>query len=213
VHDTGRISGRHGAKSGFTLIEVAFVMVILGLLIGLGAQLLPMLVKQNKLKDNRVLVKEAKTAVIGYALATGRLPYASANTGGNESAGRLNGYLPWATLGIPGKDPYSTTLFYAVDSHLCSTTSAAQLKTRLADLISGTLTPDLFSDGTNIKAAFIVLSAGEDFRVNPPNDDNNNTIVDIFDNNRFASPYEPFTASYDDVLEAVSLAYLHGLLP
>lgn len=200
-------------RAGFTLIEVAIVMVILGLLIGLGAELLPMLVKQNKLKDNRVLVKEARTAVIGYALATGRLPYASANVNGAQASGRLSGYLPWATLGIQGRDPYTTTLFYAVDSHLANTTSVSQFKQRLGDLISGTLTPDLFCDGTNIRAAFIVVSAGENLRADSPNDDNNNRIIDINDNNQFASPTSAITATYDDILESVSLTYLYGLIP
>ena len=200
-------------RAGFTLIEVAIVMVILGLLIGLGAELLPMLVKQNKLKDNRVLVKEARTAIIGYALATGRLPYASANANGAQASGRLSGYLPWSTLGIQGKDPYTTTLFYAVDSHLANTTSVPQFKQRLADLISGTFTPDLFCDGTNIRAAFIVVSAGENLRADSPNDDTSNRIVDINDNNQFASPTSTITATYDDILETVSLTYLYGLIP
>ena len=65
------------SRKGFTLIELAFVLVIVGLLLGLGAQLIPMLVTQNKLSDDRTRVKEAKTALIGYALATGRLPFAS----------------------------------------------------------------------------------------------------------------------------------------
>jgi prepilin-type N-terminal cleavage/methylation domain-containing protein len=201
------------SRRGFTLIEVAIVMIILGLLLGLGAELLPMLVKQSKLKDNRMLVKEARTAIIGYALATGRLPYASANVNGSQTAGRLSGYLPWATLGITGRDPYSTTLYYAIDSHLASTTSVAQFKQRLGDLISGTLSPDLFCDGTTIRAAFIVVSAGENLRANTPNDDNNNGRIDVNDNNRFASPSSVITATYDDILEAVSLTYLYGLIP
>lgn len=200
-------------RKGFTLIEVAIVMLILGLLVGLGAELLPMLVKQNRLKDSRMLVREARTAVVGYALATGRLPYASSTVNGSQTTGRLSGYLPWATLGIQGRDPYMTTLFYAVDSHLASTTSVPQFKQRIGDLIGGTLTPDLFCDGTNIRAAFVVLSAGENLRADPPNDDNDNRIVDIHDNNLFASPTSALTATYDDILETVSLTYLYGLMP
>jgi hypothetical protein len=89
----------------------------------------------------------------------------------------------------------------------------AQFKQRLGDLISGTLSPDLFCDGTTIRAAFIVVSAGENLRANTPNDDNNNGRIDVNDNNRFASPSSVITATYDDILEAVSLTYLYGLIP
>ena len=83
---SGRCLSKPFSRKGFTLIEMAFVLVIVGILVGLGAQLLPMLVKQNKLKDDRMFVKEVRTAIIGYALATGRLPFASANINGAETS-------------------------------------------------------------------------------------------------------------------------------
>jgi prepilin-type N-terminal cleavage/methylation domain-containing protein len=206
-------------RRGFTLIEVSIALVILGLLVGLGAQLLPMLVKQKKLSDSRMLVKEAKTAIIGYVMATGRLPYASATINGTATTGRLSGYLPWATLGMAGRDPYNTTLFYAVESHLVNTTSTTQFKQRLALLISGATAADLFCVDTTVTpnvtvpVAFVVISAGENMRADPPNDDNNNRRVDINDDNLFAPPSRPITSTYDDVLESTGLTYLNGLIP
>jgi prepilin-type N-terminal cleavage/methylation domain-containing protein len=200
------------SQKGFTLIEMALVLVIVGILIGLGAQLLPMLVKQNKLKDDRIFVKEARTAIIGYALATGRLPFASANINGSETTNRLNGYMPWVTLGITGKDTYQATLFYSVESHL-TTTTPANFKTTIGQLINGTTTPDLFCDNGNLKVAFVVLSAGENRRADPPNDDTGDGLITNSDNNQFASPSALMTSNYDDVLETASLTYLYGLLP
>ena len=197
-------------RHGFTLIELAFVLVIVGLLVGMGGQLLPMLVKQNKLKESRAMVQETKTAIIGYALATGRLPYASSNEDGSESGGRLNGYIPYATLGIRGSDTYTKTLFYAVDPHLTATATTGEFKTHLNELISGVHAPDLFCDSGNIKAAFVVLSSGYNGTADSPNDDNNNGRVDIADNNTFEQPGAPQTASYDDILEAASISYLFG---
>jgi prepilin-type N-terminal cleavage/methylation domain-containing protein len=199
--------------SGFTLIELAFVLVIIGLLLGLGAELLPMLVKQSKLKEDRLLVKETKTAIIGYALATGRLPYASTTINGSETTGILNGYLPWATLGIAGKDAYLSTLSYAVDSYLTSTTSVAQFKAHLGELINGTHAPDLFCDSGNLRVAFVVISGAENMRSDAPNDDNGDGIITMIDNNQFASPSATPTATYNDILETASLTYLYGLFP
>jgi len=197
---------------GFTLIELAFVLVIIGLLLGMGAELLPMLIKQNKLKETRSIVKEVKTAITGYALATGRLPYASNNTDGSENSGTYTGYLPYATLGISGNDSYQKTLFYAVDPHLTGTASTAEFKTALSELINATHSPSLFCDSGNIQAAFIVISSGKNLRADPPNDDNNNGTITNADNNHFEKPGAPETASYDDVLDAVSITYLYGRL-
>ncbi len=199
-----------GSRGGFTLIELAFVLVIVGLLLGMGAELLPMLVKQNKLKETRATVKEAKTAIIGYALATGRLPYAGSATGGSENSGTYRGYLPFATLGISGNDAYLQTLFYAVDPYLTVTTSTDEFKTHLGELITGAHPGGLFCDGGNIHAAVVVLSSGKNFCVDAPNDDNHNDRLDNADNYQLEKPGAPETASYDDILEAVSLTYLFG---
>jgi len=208
---------RGRSHSGFTLIEVSIALVIIGLLIGMGAQMLPLLVKQNKFKETRVLVSETKTALIGYAMANGKLPYAAAGTNGIQTAGRLNGYLPWATLGIRGVDPYARTLYYAVESHLATSAASSlpQLKSNLESLLNGTTTPDLYcnyvSAASNIKSAFVVISSGENLRVDSPNDDNNNGRVDVNDDNRFASPAQTITSTYDDTLETMEIAQLYGL--
>lgn len=202
---------QHG-RNGFTLIEFAFVLVLVGLLIGMGAELLPLLVKQNKLKENRMLVREVRTALVGYATASGRLPYAASSENGVESIGRLSGYLPYAAIGIRGNDVYQKTLFYAVDPYLTETPDIDEFKAHLSELITGTHTPDLFCDSGSVQAAFIVLSSGENLSADSPNDDNSNGRIDIHDDNQFAPPGAPYSSGYDDILDAVSLTYLYGTL-
>ncbi|MGI6387085.1 MAG: type II secretion system protein [Desulfomonilia bacterium] len=200
-------------QGGFTLIELAFVLVILGILMSMGAGLVPLLINQNKLNESRAIVREAKTAVMGYALATGRLPWAAAGTDGAETVSRQRGYLPHETLGIPGTDSYTSPLFYSVDPYLATSSSTQELKGRLAELITGSHAPGLFCDGTNIRAAFVVISPGKNLEADAPNDDNHNGIVSQSgDDNRFAKPGEPQTSDYDDILDAVTLTYLHGRL-
>ncbi|MCD6571349.1 MAG: prepilin-type N-terminal cleavage/methylation domain-containing protein [Deltaproteobacteria bacterium] len=202
---------KHISQGGFTLIELAFVLVIIGLLIGLGASMFPMLVKQNKLRETRALVEESKIALIGYAMAENRLPYASRNEDGLEDTGVLSGYFPYRTVGTRGKDTYLKTLYYAVDPYLCTTNNLTDFTSHLESLINGTHTPDLYYNG-GIAAAFVILSSGENLVADPPNDDNGNGRVDTSDNNQFASPGTPITQTYDDILEAISDSYLYGKL-
>ncbi|HDP24458.1 MAG TPA: prepilin-type N-terminal cleavage/methylation domain-containing protein [Deltaproteobacteria bacterium] len=207
-----RSSGTSSTRAGFTLIELAFVLVIIGLLLGMGSEILPMLIKQNKVRENRVLVREVKTSILGYALATGRLPFAASSENGTETSGRLQGYLPYATIGVRGKDVSLRTLFYAVEPALTGTTNREEFQIRLRELITGVRTPDLFCDNGTFQAAFVVLSSGENLQVDPPNDDNGNGRVDIHDDNQFSAPSGTYTSDNDDILDAVSITYLHGIL-
>jgi type II secretory pathway pseudopilin PulG len=195
---------------------MAFVLVIVGILAGFGAQMLPMLVKQNKLKDDRALVKEAKNAIIGYAVATGSLPYASDSTNGLPTAGRLNGYLPWSTLGISSKDAYQTTLFYAVDKNLIPAGSVTKAVLNPLIATPPPVVDNLYTDFPApgaIRVAFVVISAGENRRVDSRNDKNGNGILDTNDGNLFESASALITSNYDDILEAESMTALAFLAP
>jgi prepilin-type N-terminal cleavage/methylation domain-containing protein len=195
-------------SKGFSLIEMAFVLIIAGIIISMGVQLLPMLVRQHKFTDASNRVQEAKTALIGYALANGRLPRACSGTGGTETANRYRGYLPYAVLGMKGTDPYNepNPVYYAVDQNLTTTTSTAQFKTRLTDIISTSTLPNpqLHCNGS-LDAAFLVFSAGPNRAVNAPNSTTGTA--------NFETPGAPPTSTYDDILDAVSLTYLLGRLP
>jgi prepilin-type N-terminal cleavage/methylation domain-containing protein len=216
ITSSGRCLSKPFSRKGFTLIEIAFVLVLIGILAGFGAQMIPMLVKQSKLKDDRAMVKEAKNAIIGYAVATGRLPYASLSTNGIPTAGRLNGYLPWSTLGINSKDVYQKTLFYAVDKNLIPAGSVT--KAVLNPLIATPPLPvdNLYTDFPApgaIRVAFVVISSGENRRVDSRNDKNGNGIIDPSDGNLFESSSTPITSTYDDILEAESMTHLAFLAP
>jgi prepilin-type N-terminal cleavage/methylation domain-containing protein len=209
--------GKPFSRKGFTLIEIAFVLVLIGILVGFGAQMLPMLVKQNRLKEDRELVKEAKNAIIAYAVATGNLPYASNNANGLPTPGLLNGRLPWSTLGIRSKDAYQTTLSYAVDMHLVA---AGSITKAVLNPLIATPPPanqNLYTDFPgSVRVAFVVISAGENRKIDVRNDKNGNgTIgyIDAGDGNVFESPSTIITSTYDDIVEAESLTSLAFLAP
>ena len=105
-------------RDGFTLIEVMVVLVILtvmlsGLALPLAAQL-----QMRRQEEARRQLDEAKEALLGFAVAHGRLPCpASPGSNGVESfaaggdaingncSNFYDGYLPGATLGLAPLDP------------------------------------------------------------------------------------------------------------
>jgi len=115
--------------SGFTLAEMAIVLVIVGLLIGGLLTPITTQLNQQRISDTRKSVEQIKEALIGFAAANGRLPCpASAASGGQESfvaggnaanglcSNFYNGFLPAATLGLAPSDGQG----YAVDAWVLS---------------------------------------------------------------------------------------------
>lgn len=118
---------------GFTLVEMAVVLVIVGFMVG---GLLVSLTAQTDLKnygEARKLLENSKEAMMGYALSHRHLPCpdktAGADNGDDDrpNDGRedfdavtgtcmapLEGNFPWATLGLPENDPWGQHLIYRV---------------------------------------------------------------------------------------------------
>lgn len=124
-------------QHGFSLIEIALVLVIVGLALGgimsaLGPQL-----EQRKYAAAQEQLKAATEALYGFAVLNGRLPCPAVVTADNgleqrtsvatgECANNGQGFLPAATLGLPGLaslgsptsglliDPWGYPIRYAV---------------------------------------------------------------------------------------------------
>jgi prepilin-type N-terminal cleavage/methylation domain-containing protein len=97
------------SQSGFTLVEIAIVLLIVTILLGYTVAMFP---QQQKLKQYRALNLEmdrVMEAIIGFAQVNGRLPCpAIPNSTGNEDifAGGCNnyaGFVPINTLGLNGR--------------------------------------------------------------------------------------------------------------
>ncbi len=119
-------------QNGFTLLEMAVVMIIVGLL--LGGMLVPLSAQmdQRNISDTQKALSEIKEAIIGYALANGRLPCPATATiaTGNTNAGvalttgsgaamvctNASGVVPWATLGVNETDAWGRRYTYRVTS-------------------------------------------------------------------------------------------------
>jgi len=114
---------------GFTLIEMAIVLMIVALL--LGGMLVPLSAQmdQRNISDTQKAMSEIKEAIIGYALANGRLPCPADGTiaSGTTGAGVANctlttGVLPWATLGVNETDAWGDRYTYRVVSSYADAT-------------------------------------------------------------------------------------------
>ncbi|HMW18831.1 MAG TPA: type II secretion system protein [Accumulibacter sp.] len=141
-------------SSGFTLTEVAVVLIIVGLL--LGGMLGP-LSAQNDLRatnETRAAMAEIREALIGYAVANGRLPCpadpALANTDPSAGIGEdpasgmscasVAGVLPWVTLGVGETDAWGNRFSYVVSAKF---TRKPPLTAFVSGECTGTPTPAL----------------------------------------------------------------------
>ena len=103
-----KILRRSEENSGFSLVEIAVVLVIISVLITIVAVPLATQLEQQRTVETNKQLETIKEAIIGFALARGRLPCASllvdkGNEVVNETTGvcgAYSGFLPAVTLGI-----------------------------------------------------------------------------------------------------------------
>jgi prepilin-type N-terminal cleavage/methylation domain-containing protein len=195
---------------GFSLVEMAIVLAIIGLLV--GAFLAP-LSAQRDLKDYsqvRTDLGQIKEALYGYAIANGSLPcpdttgdgvadvcssvFASASTGGN---------LPWVTLGVQGNDPWNNPYQYRVNNAFGTIFTLSTIGTGGGILRVCADNTCVATEANNVPA--VIYSSGKNGAVQPPISadelENRTTAGATFDRTFVSHDFSP---TFDDVVVWIS---------
>jgi prepilin-type N-terminal cleavage/methylation domain-containing protein len=122
-------------QGGFTLVEIAIVLLIVGLMIGGLIAPLSSQIEQRHVTDTKRAMDEAREALFGFALRNGYLPCPaiSASNGledrGNTGCNKRYGFLPWATLGVSRLDGWNRLMGYSVTPAFADSVKLFTLKT------------------------------------------------------------------------------------
>lgn len=105
----------------FTLVEMAIVLVIIG--IGLGGLLLTLTaqIDLRNYAETRQAMEDIKDALVGYSLSHGYLPCpaksavdGTENRGGTGACNARVGFIPWQELGVRKDDSWNHLYRYSV---------------------------------------------------------------------------------------------------
>ncbi len=145
--------------TGFSLIEIAIVLVIIGILAGGGTSLLGMLTERKARNEALDYLEKAREALITYAGINGRLPWADTDGDGCENPDASAGNLPYWTLGIAPTDSYKRVLRYELNTALGSDRSTTCDALR-SGLTGYPLVVDADGTTTGFRVAAVLVSAG-----------------------------------------------------
>ncbi len=202
-----------GFSKGFTLLEIAIVLIVIGLLVAGGVGMYGTLIKRSRLLNTRELVKATKEALIGFAIKNNRLPcpdtYDDGNFDGQEDCPyspslpfiKKNYKLPYATLGVQRKDAYNKQLYYDVNLALTTTTSGYEFCVAAKNIFYNPSDPSAWPAPPQITlnegiswspAAAVVLSSSENMSLDPSINSEDSTKADqrTYENKRVTSNFD-----------------------
>jgi prepilin-type N-terminal cleavage/methylation domain-containing protein len=170
--------GRAVAR-GFTLIEMAIVLVVIGLVVGGGLAAVGPVIQSTKVTETRAKLDTLEAALTLYAMQNSCLPcpapvnttdgiadWNGSGTGPCHASalacGTVRGVVPWGTLGLSraeGSDAFATRITYEVTDDLTVTDSMERSGTTYTPL--GELIVTRASGaGITTTAAYVLVSHG-----------------------------------------------------
>ena len=178
-------------RKGFTLVEMAIIMVIIGLIAGMILPAIIKSIKREQITDARRQVRMARDEIIGYAMANNKLPA--------DLSKIAHGDDPFPT----GSYPY---LFYRPADEINEGKSGSG---QICDVGGTTLKVTIGSD-TYDDIAFVIASKGKNMNFQLNNATNGTvTLYESGQPNIDGYPGDMNRPEeYDDIAEFVTLDYL-----
>lgn len=141
--------------AGFTLVELAVVLVVVGLLMTLLLGPLVAQQQQKQIAETKRQLEEIREAVFGFAMANGRLPCpARTNTvNGAEDCTLSVGVMPWSVLGLRENDAWGHRFTYAVTPYFADPVAACTYNSAIADC---TISPSQSSFSLSASGTFTI---------------------------------------------------------
>ena len=186
-------------QSGFSLIELAVVLVIVGILLGSILGTVGARIDNTRRVETQDALDEIRLSLYGFALSQSpvRLPCPDTDNDGLEDLAGAScatltapGNLPWRTLGIVRGDAWSSTYSYWVADEYSNTAgfSLATDATGVAEIQDSTAAPPPPVNVISDNVAAVVFSHGK----------NSFGSIDV---NNIARPAVPAGAAYNDERE------------
>ena len=100
-------------QHGFSLVEMSFVLIILGLLFSAFLSPLKSYLHHKKGFEACEEIEKIRQSLLDFSVVHGRLPWAG-QIDGVEVNGKERGILPWKTLGLPGQNVWGKNYHYQV---------------------------------------------------------------------------------------------------
>ena len=154
-------------QKGFSLIELAIVLVVVALLMGGLLVPLTMQIEQQKTRETQKAMEEIKEALMGYALAKGYFPCPAVSaTNGTEDRAAIPattcnkrvGFIPWAELGVAKSDAWGRLFRYSVTPAFSDSGTKFSLVST-GDIVIKATTSDVNNIASAIPA--VVMSHGK----------------------------------------------------
>lgn len=157
-------AGQQLHLTGFSLLEMAIVLTIVGLLL---AGLLPSLTSQlehHHRNETRQKLADIKEALYGFAITNRYLPCPASQVNGIEDRNLITGachqrvgYLPWASLGVSALDGWGRVFRYSASPAFTNASSVFALGSS-ADISIKNLHDSAVSNSSEIPA--VIISTG-----------------------------------------------------